>query len=46
MPGWIRILIEKVYTDFPNSLAMELDAKRTLRIATDGTKIDITSSGC
>ena len=44
MPEWKKMLIQKAYTNYPNSLAMELDAKRTLSIATDGIKID-TKSG-
>ena len=34
------MLIKKAYTAYSNSLATELDAKRTLLIATDGTNID------
>ena len=32
------MIIQKAYTDFSNSPAMELDAKRTLLIATDEKK--------
>ena len=45
LPSWKQILIQKSYISYPTSLAMELDAKRTLLIATDGTKTDTTSGG-
>ena len=45
LPEWKKMLIQKSYTSYPNSLAMEIDAKRTIFIAIDGTKTDTTSGG-
>ena len=39
------MLIRKAYISYPNSLAMELDAKRTLLLVIDGTKNDTISRG-
>ena len=39
------MLIRKAYISYPNSLAMKLDAKRTLLLATDGTRTDTISGG-
>ena len=45
LPAWKEMLIQISYTPYPNSLAIEIDAKRTILIATDGTKTDTTPGG-
>ena len=45
LPSWRRLLIYKTIIEYPNSLAIELDTKRTLLIATDETKINAKSGG-
>ena len=45
LPELKQMLIRKAYISYPNSLAMKLDAKRTLLLATDGTRTDTISGG-
>lgn len=42
--NWKRLIIHKTFIEYSSSLAVELDVKRKLLVATNGTKIDVNGN--